>query len=259
MATKRTTRTARKRTTTARKRPQAKREIAPDVEQRMAERMLPDMPEEKTPMTEEEAEVTVAAQAAVEQVVANQDGSVPTNIKVQVERPREKPRVRFVQNVSGDVMMVSDIGMSRAVPGQVPPGLTLYDGDRTDLLDYGTPEEINRSAQLKRYLDMKSKHGSFPALKVFDSENDMEEHYVTVPPPLIDTMQPKEERTADPNEYDDALVLLQAKDDEYEKRVMREASSPIADRKTTPGFDVDEEMKRRTRKRGRRTVGGQRR
>lgn len=192
-------------------------------------------------------------QAVAEKIVESTVGEQPTPTsdglkKIQVEfvQHQEVPRLRWVQNRSDSMIVISDL--NRNDPEF--PGISIDMGEKVDLMDVATAEEINKSRQLKILTTVQMSVYGAPMLCVFDTEADMNASTWTVPPNKYELAPKGSPVQADPNEYDDALKLYEARQEEIEKRLRRDASAQLGDRPTTTGFDVDKAMKNHKWRRG---------
>ena len=121
----------------------------------------------------------------------------------------KKPRCRYVANTSGGILIIPDL-VSAAEEG----GIALDPGEKLDLLQYFTPEQINRSRGLVRALKEISETTKLAQLTVIGSVDDPLPDGAIVKP-LVERVSPGTTVEADANVYDRRI------DEEYEKENIR--------------------------------------
>jgi len=185
---------------------------------------------------------------AVAKGVAQLDPEGSKKIQVELVKPDVQPTMRWVQNQSGSLIVITDLNMDDPEFS----GCQLDDGEKVDLMMIASDAaEINRSRQLKILTsEKKSLRGDFPALAVFTSEKAMERSDYTPQPSKYLQGPPGQAVVTDPNEYDDALVLFEAMEKDRSERMIKDSVAPLGSRKTTPGFDLEKAKANRRHKGG---------
>ena len=144
-------------------------------------------------------------------VVKADEHSVDPNAIVDSKHPR----VRFIANTSGGLHIIPDL-----VSQSSESGIALQAGEKIDLLQYFSSEQINRSQGLRRAMTSVSPNNNLPFISTLTSLDDPlpEGSIVT---PLVDRYPPGTTIEAPSNEYDLKITKSYQEEDDRNEKMRR--------------------------------------
>lgn len=132
----------------------------------------------------------------------------------------KQPRFRFIANTSGGLLSIPDLRSDSE-----PEGIAFEAGEKADLLEFFTVEEINRARSLKRLIQDTSPTSGLPYLMVLESLDDPLPEGAVVKP-MIDSLKPGDSVAAPENVFDDKLDELiareEARNEKLKARTLRQ-------------------------------------
>jgi len=111
----------------------------------------------------------------------------------------KQPRFRYIANTCGGQLTIPDLRSDTE-----PDGLTFAPGEKADLLQFNTPEQINRARSLIRLAETKSEMTGLPMITVLKSMDDSLPEGAVVQP-WASTLAAGQVVTDVRNIYDDKL------------------------------------------------------
>lgn len=131
----------------------------------------------------------------------------------------KRPRYRYIGNTYGGLLLIPDLRSDTE-----PEGIALQPGEKVDLLQMFTPEQINRCRSLNKLVEKKSPLNGLSFITVLDSLDDDLPHNAVVKP-LIEREGIEDGSTikAPRNQYDDQLDDIYQKEDDRNEKLKQQA------------------------------------